>query len=147
VLEWFVARDAAKQVEEHGKILCSGSDDNSVRLWDVHTGREIRTLEGHQDSVMSVAFSPDGKTVASGSSDSTLRLWDIASGQNLAILFATPDGWVAFTPDGHYKFSGNLGGSFWHVVGLCRFEVGELDVLVPGLHLADDAPLLAARAP
>ncbi|HEX7184707.1 MAG TPA: hypothetical protein VF756_22975 [Thermoanaerobaculia bacterium] len=96
-------------------------------------------MSGHQSSVFSVAFSPEGKTLASGSSDGTIRLWDVATGRCLAALLALPEGWVAFSPDGRYKFGGVPAGGFWHAANLCRFEIGELDEWVPGLRLADDA--------
>ena len=90
-------------------------------------------LTGHTNAVKSVTFSPNGQTIASGSQDGTIRLWNVTSGQCYAILFATEDGWVAFSPDGRYKYGGNIRGSFWHIVGLCRFEVGELPELeLPG---------------
>jgi len=57
-----------------GKILASGSEDATVKLWDVSTGTDLRTLKGHSAKVLSVAFSPDGKTLASGSTDDTVKL-------------------------------------------------------------------------
>ena len=63
-----------------GKRLASGSDDTSVRLWDVASHRqEVGPLTGHADEVNSVAFSPDGTTLASSSDDTSVRLWDVAS--------------------------------------------------------------------
>jgi WD40 repeat protein/serine/threonine protein kinase len=56
----------------------SGSFDNTLKLWDVATGRCLRTLEGHADSVRSVCLSRDGQYALSGSEDGTLKLWSVA---------------------------------------------------------------------
>lgn len=66
-----------------GRWLASGSDDNTVRLWDVDSGKEIRRFEGHSNDVNSVSFSPDGKWLASGSDDDTVRLWDVVLGKEI----------------------------------------------------------------
>jgi WD40 repeat protein len=132
-----------------GRWLASGSADKRVLLWDATTGEILRPLLGHTDGVLSVAFSPDGQSLASSSDDGTIRLWDIASGHCLAVLLSTPEGWVSFVPEAHpggpprgaFKMSGDLAGSFWHVIGLARFEPGELDELLPKglkLRLPDD---------
>ena len=49
-----------------GKTLASGSYDKTIKLWNLDTFAETKTLSGHSDSVSSVSFSPDGKTLASG---------------------------------------------------------------------------------
>ncbi|SLM37979.1 g-protein beta wd-40 repeats containing, partial [Lasallia pustulata] len=83
-----------------GKQLASGSDDETVRIWDVAMGATLQTLEGHSDQVNSVAFSPDGKQLASGSDDETVRLWDVPTGPTRHTL-ERPDGpgAAAFSPD------------------------------------------------
>src|SRR5258708_10261472 len=48
-----------------GKMLASGSEDKTIKLWDVTTGKERATLKGHTGRVMSVVFTPDGKMLAS----------------------------------------------------------------------------------
>ncbi len=73
-------------------LLASGSHDDTVRLWDPDTGELLRTLEGHEGDVNSVAFSPNGRLLASGSDDRTVRLWDPGTGDALGILFGSRDG-------------------------------------------------------
>jgi uncharacterized protein YjbI with pentapeptide repeats len=128
-----------------GEWIASGHGDGCLRLWEVASGLEIQRLQGHQGPVRSVAFSPDGHLLASGAGDNTVRLWDVATGVCYAILVHLPEGWVAYTPDGRYKLGGDISGSFWHVIGLCRFEPGELDPYLPTpLRLPDDAILVPA---
>jgi hypothetical protein len=83
-----------------GKLLASGSGDGTIKLWDVASGRELRTLSG---SGM-VAFSPDGKVLASGSGEN-IKLWDVASGHELRTLSGS--GMVAYSPDGKVLASGS----------------------------------------
>jgi WD40 repeat protein len=64
-----------------GRSVLTGSDDNTARLWDVATGQQFRSFEGHAFWIYSVAFSPDGRFVLTGSMDSTARLWNTATGK------------------------------------------------------------------
>lgn len=96
-----------------GKYICSGSYDNTVRLWNTETGETVRTLEGHTNWVTSVSFSPDGKYVCSGSYDKTVRQWNTETGE----LIRTLEGHmsyvnsVAFSPDGKFLCSGSGDGT------------------------------------
>src|ERR1017187_10149070 len=66
-----------------GRQILTGSWDQTARLWDAATGREIRRFLGHTARVSSVAFSPDGRQILTGSWDQTARLWDIATGKEV----------------------------------------------------------------
>jgi WD40 repeat protein len=92
-----------------GKLLASGGADNTVRLWDVETGKEIKTLSGHTNKVWGVSFSPDGKLLATGSDDKTVRLWDVATGQQINTLIGHINELttVSFSPDGKLLASGS----------------------------------------
>jgi WD40 repeat protein len=92
-----------------GRQVVSGSEDQTVRLWDAATGAALQRLEGHTGVVTSVAFSPDGRQVVSGSYDQTVRLWDAATGAALQRLEGHTDyvSSVAFSPDSRQVVSGS----------------------------------------
>jgi WD40 repeat protein/class 3 adenylate cyclase len=69
-----------------GRMLASPSNDKTIRLWDLGTGKCLSTLEAHTGSVYSVAFDPTGLTLASSSEDSTVKLWDTTSGKLLRTI-------------------------------------------------------------
>ena len=90
-------------ISPDGKTIVSGSDDKTVRLWDIETGKEIRRLQGHTDDVNSVAISADGQTIVSGSSDGEIKIWDFKKSNLIASLIAFNDGeWVTYTPGNYY---------------------------------------------
>ncbi|KAL2825731.1 hypothetical protein BDW59DRAFT_161407 [Aspergillus cavernicola] len=92
-----------------GRLLASGSDDKTVKLWDPATGALKHTLDGHSDLVWSVAFSQDGQLLASGSEDKTVKLWDPATGALKHTLEGHSDSVlsVAFSRDGKLLASGS----------------------------------------
>ena len=66
---------------ETANVALSGSSDESMRLWDLRTGRCVRVMEGHVDEVLSVSMEAACQTAVSGSEDETVKLWDLGSGQ------------------------------------------------------------------
>ena len=141
-------------------MLASGSEDKTVKLWAVETGQNLATLQGHGESINSVAISPDGTKLASGSDDRTIRLWELPTGRALDTFseenlneLQTDDAVdtktertmtrvksVAFSPDGlilatlDENIGGNLGGDaikLWDV-GTGQF----LTVLTDGTDFA-----------
>ena len=85
-----------------GQRLASASGDQTVKIWDSATGKELFALKGHAGWVNSVAFSPDGQRLASASNDQTVKIWDSATGKELFALkgHAGMVTSVAFSPDG-----------------------------------------------
>ena len=69
-----------------GKQIVTGSFDNTVSLWDPHTGRRLHTLIGHRAEISSAQFSYDGSLIATGSMDKTCKLWDARTGKCFATL-------------------------------------------------------------
>jgi WD40 repeat protein len=71
-------RSWVKSVYVQDNLIISGSGDKTIRIWDINTGKCLKTLEGHYGWVKSV-FAKDN-LVISGSNDNTIRIWDIDSG-------------------------------------------------------------------
>src|SRR5687768_10127908 len=64
-----------------GKWIASGGSDNQIKIWDISSGRELRSLNGHTGWVKSLAVSSDGLWLASGSNDRTIKVWNVLSGE------------------------------------------------------------------
>ena len=95
-----------------GRVLASGSWDGTIKLWDVASGRELRTLAGHGHGVYKAVFSPDARRLASASRDGTVKVWDAATGSNTLTLAADSLAAkaVAWSPDGRLLASGGNDG-------------------------------------
>jgi dipeptidyl aminopeptidase/acylaminoacyl peptidase len=113
------ARVSAVAFSPDGRLLGTGSWDNSVGLWDARTGKVLHRMIGHTACIFYVAFSPDGKLLASASRDRAIRLWDTKTGKEVRRLNGhTSDVFgAAFSPDGKYLASGSFDGSarLWEV--------------------------------
>ena len=120
-----------------GTKLALGLTDNTVRLLDVATGKNIM-LPGHKDDVESVAFSPDGSKLASGSNDNSVKLWEIVTSRTIATLSHTDRVTsVAFSPDGSTLASGSWNTICW-IWQSSRSGLGPGTLL--GLWCAKDTP-------
>jgi hypothetical protein len=100
-----------------GKQVLSGSVGNAVELWDIASGRVIRTFSGHTSGNNSIAFSPDGKQILSGSDDNTIKLWNTASGKVIKTFkgHTSNVGSVAFNPNGKQILSGGENVRLWDI--------------------------------
>jgi WD40 repeat protein len=67
-------------------MLATGSADLTIKLWDILSGKVLKTLQGHTAQLHSVAFHPDGQILVSGSDDETIKFWDIQTGECLQTL-------------------------------------------------------------
>ncbi len=84
----------------------------NVNAYEKPAGTELMALKGHNNTVFSVAYSPDGLFLLSGSADQTVRLWEATSGKELSLfnVEGSPGVSVAFSPDGRYILAGGSGG-------------------------------------
>jgi WD40 repeat protein len=98
-----------------GKLLASSSLDNTVRIWDAATGREVRRL-ALGNAAFHIAWSPDGKTLASGGLGNFVRLWDAATGQEQrALEHLDSVNALGFTPDGKHLMTAGVSVRLWNV--------------------------------
>ncbi|ETO14146.1 WD-40 repeat protein [Reticulomyxa filosa] len=77
----------------NGYTICSGSYDNTIRIWDIETAKQLLVFKGHEHLVRSVKYGPNevrgnggSNTILSGSRDKSVRLWDIQSGKQIQVF-------------------------------------------------------------
>ncbi|MFM5897988.1 MAG: WD40 repeat domain-containing protein, partial [Dolichospermum sp.] len=93
-------------ITEDGKKAVSGASDNSLKLWDLQSGKIIHNWE-NDDWITAVAITPDGKKAISASRDKTLKLWNLQTGLEIN-TFKGHEDWVttlAISPDGKKAIS------------------------------------------
>lgn len=115
----------ATAISANGQVLASGSQDNTIKVWNALTGELQRTLLGHKDTVRTLAMSADGQTLASGSGDTTIKLWDLSRGELIDTLsgHTSPVWSVDLAPDGKTLISAGEDGSIniWNLnTGLAK---------------------------
>ncbi len=102
-----------------GRTLITASDsDDCIRFWDIATGKLLRVLTWHTESVHALGISPDGKRLVSGSSDRTIKLWRVEDGSLIDSLLGYTGRVtsVAFSPDDTFVISaGEDGVATWNV--------------------------------
>ena len=104
-------------------------------MWNVSTGQRLTILEGHTDTVVSIAFSPDGGCLATGSRDKTAAIWDVSTGRKIRSLEVPPAEVrsVAFSPDGRWlATASSCDVVLWDVTaGRMRFAFSSSKVAEP----------------
>jgi len=91
-----------------GRLLVTGSNDRTLRLWDMPSGQSLRVLHGQGEEVTALAISPDGSQIASAGKDQAIRLWDLDTTERYR-QFSGNQGAVwaaAFSPDGGHLAAG-----------------------------------------
>jgi WD40 repeat protein len=109
--------------------------DSTLRLWDLRSGKTLRTLEGHTQGVHACLVTPDGRRALSASRDNTLRLWDLQTGETVRVFdnewwgggYVAAVTAYALTPDGRSALSSALTGTGdIHKMRLWDLETGEV---------------------
>lgn len=107
-----------------GRMLATGGSDLQIKLWDIPTGREVKTFVGHHKDITALAISPDSKLLASmGQEEEKIRLWDLATGAELKAVTGPATAQILFSPDSQFLAVASPEGSIrlWNIK-----EGGEL---------------------
>jgi WD40 repeat protein len=146
-LEWSAGREESFRLErtlsghqgavttlaetDDGQRAVSGSEDNTVKLWNLESGEELRSMSDHEEGLVAVAVTWDGRTLISASRDNTIKMWDLErgdEGRTLVMEDCDSVAGVALAPEGQRAVcpSQSLLGSGSHPLKVWDLESGEL---------------------
>ncbi|HEX4149023.1 MAG TPA: c-type cytochrome domain-containing protein, partial [Pirellulales bacterium] len=127
-------------VSPDGKLLAAAAADNTIKIWNLAHGKEMKSLPGHSNSVTSLVFAPDSKRLVSGALDKTVRVWRLPEG-SAAGMIETPAAVqaVALVAGGNQLASGEADGRIriWDnpanakPVAIMKSEVTKPDAKMP----------------
>lgn len=104
---------------QNGKLLASGDKNGVIKLWDLSSGREIKTLSKHSLGVSDISFSPSGNLLVSGGTDSSIKIWNVIDGRELMNLYGGSHSIISviFSADEKKLISASLAGGIklWDV--------------------------------
>ena len=134
-----------------GKLVLTASRDNTARVFELATGKELQVLSGHTSYINSAEFSPDGKLVLTASEDKTARVFEVASGKERQVLSGHKTGLnsAVFSPDGKLALTtaGDDLSIFWDVATgkqlYTRLQLENNDWLVYDEHYRFDGTEVA----
>ncbi len=107
----------------------AGFMGGTIKLWDVNTGKEIKTSKVHNNFITSISFSPDGMYIVSRSLDGTTEIWEINTGKKVKYKRQDGSTSIAISPDGMYIVFGGTDGTIeiWELFSLLKWRVPEKD--------------------
>lgn len=129
-------------------VVCSASEDATIKIWDYDSGDHEKTLKGHTDSVQDLAFDPTGKLLASCSADMTVKLWDFQSYECVRTMHGHDHNVssVTFMPDGDHLLSCSRDCTVkvWEVSsGFCKKTLVGHNDWIKMVRVSNDGALLA----
>jgi len=103
--------EAPIAISPDSKTLACGNRSGSITLWNLHTGKRLRTLRGHSGNILFLAINPDGQTLVSSSQGISIKIWDLHTGERIGILKRPSNSFssVAISPDGQTLVSSSPG--------------------------------------
>lgn len=137
-------------ISSNGKLLLTASSDNTIKIWDIHTGYILKDISAHKSEIVSAMFSSDGKTILSCSWDKTAKLWDTETGKLLFDFIGHEEGVYSaqFSHDGNKIVTASFDSTakIWDVkTGVLLFTLkGHKDAVIYAEFSPDDRNVVTA---
>ncbi len=130
------------------KESATGSTDRQIKIWDIESGKCLRTLRGHTGEVTQLNFTADGKFLISGSRDGTAKVWNLQTGKCITFS-ANDDQWIIYTEDGYWDGSEGCENLVAIVRGLDVWNIDQFaaknnrpDIILQNLGYADSEEVM-----